>query len=133
MEDRLRNAYPDLERRMNALAESDGLLKRVHWADVLLAVFASSHLPLGSPGSSRSRSNSIFRNFLDAVRSRERESLAQEIYSGHVASAMCHAGHVSWRTGKKLRFDPKTETFDDREANQYLGREHRKGFELPVV
>ena len=73
------------------------------------------------------------RNFLDAVRSRKRESLAQEIYSGHVASAMCHAGHVSWRTGKKLRFDPKTETFDDREANQYLGREHRKGFELPVV
>jgi Oxidoreductase family, C-terminal alpha/beta domain len=73
------------------------------------------------------------RNFLDAVRSRNRDSLNQEIYSGHVSSAMCHMGNISWRTGKKLRFDAETETFDDREANQYLGREHRKGYELPEV
>jgi len=73
------------------------------------------------------------RNFLDAVRSRNRESLNQEIYSGHVSTAMCHAGNISWRTGKKLRFDAKTETFDDEEANQYVGREHRKGFELPEI
>jgi predicted dehydrogenase len=73
------------------------------------------------------------RNFLDAVRSRKRESLAQEVFSGHVSSAMCHAGNISWRTGKKLRFDAKTETFDDKEANRYVGREHRKGFELPDV
>ena len=49
------------------------------------------------------------------------------------ARAMCHAGNISWRTGKKLRFDPATETFDDAEANQYVGREHRKGFELPKI
>ncbi len=73
------------------------------------------------------------RNFLDAVRSRKRESLNQEIYSGHVSTAMCHAGNISWRTGKKLRFDAKTETFNDAEANQLVGREHRKGFELPEV
>jgi hypothetical protein len=73
------------------------------------------------------------RNFLDAVRSRKRETLNQEIYSGHVSTAMCHAGNISWRTGKKLRFDPATESFDDQEANQFLGREHRKGFELPVI
>ncbi len=73
------------------------------------------------------------RNFLDAVRSRKRETLNQEIYSGHVSTVMCHAGNISWRTGKKLRFDAKTETFDDREANKYLGREHRKGFELPEI
>ena len=73
------------------------------------------------------------RNFLDAMRSRKRESLAQEIYSGHVVTTMCHAGHIAWRTGKKLRFDAKTETFDDRQANNYLGREHRSGYELPAV
>ena len=73
------------------------------------------------------------RNFLDAVKSRKRESLNQEIYSGHVSTAMCHAGNISWRTGKKLRFDAKTETFDDKQANQYVGREHRAGFELPDV
>ncbi len=73
------------------------------------------------------------RNFLDAIKSRDRNSLNQEIYSGHVASSMCHMGNIAWRTGKKLRFDAKTETFDDDEANKLLGREHRKGFELPSV
>ncbi len=46
---------------------------------------------------------------------------------------MCHAGNISWLTGKKLRLDPQTETFDDKEANQFVRREHRKGFELPQV
>lgn len=73
------------------------------------------------------------RNFLDAVRSRDRESLNQEIASGHVSSAMCHAGHIAWRTGKKLRFDPQSETFNDSEADRYVGREHREGFELPEI
>jgi predicted dehydrogenase len=73
------------------------------------------------------------RNFLDAIRSRKRESLNQEIYSGHVSSAMCHAGNISWRTGKRLRLDPVTETFDEPEANKLVGRAHRKGYELPVI
>jgi predicted dehydrogenase len=73
------------------------------------------------------------RNFLDAIKSRKRGSLNQEIYSGHVASSMCHMGNIAWRTGKKLRFDARTETFDDAEANKLVGREHRKGFELPEV
>lgn len=84
-------------------------------------------------GSSDVGQQAHIRNFLDAVRSRRRESLNQEIYSGHVSTIMCHAGNISWRTGKKLRFDSKTETFDDKDANQFLGREHRKGFELPEV
>jgi hypothetical protein len=46
---------------------------------------------------------------------------------------MCHAGNIAWRTGKKLKFDPKTETFDDKEGNKFLGREYRKGYELPAV
>ena len=73
------------------------------------------------------------RNFLDAVRSRNCESLNQEIYSGHVSTAMCHAGNISWHTGKKLWFDAQTETFDDKKANQFIGREHRRGFELPNI
>jgi predicted dehydrogenase len=84
-------------------------------------------------GHSDSGQQAHIRNFLDAVRSRKRESLNQEIYSGHISTVMCHAGNIAWRTGKKLRFDATTETFDDAEANQYLGREHRKGFELPKI
>jgi predicted dehydrogenase len=85
----------------------------------------------GTDGAEAQRAH--VRNFLDAVRSRERESLNQEIGSGHVSTAMCHAGHIAWRTGKKLRFDAQTETFDDPEANRYIGREHRRGFELPEI
>jgi predicted dehydrogenase len=73
------------------------------------------------------------RNFLDAVKSRKREELNQEIASGHVTSVLCHAGNIAWRTGKRIKFDPKTETFDEPEANKYLGREYRAGFELPKV
>lgn len=73
------------------------------------------------------------RNFLDAVRSRKRDTLNQEIYQGHISTVMCHAGNIAWRVGKKLKLDAKTETFDDKEANQLVGREHRKGFELPRV
>jgi predicted dehydrogenase len=84
-------------------------------------------------GSSDGGQQAHIRNFLDAVRSRKRESLNQEIHSGHLSSVMCHAGNIAWRTGKKLRFDPKTETFDEAAANAFVGREHREGFELPEV
>ena len=62
-----------------------------------------------------------------------RQDLNQEIYSGHVSTVMCHAGNIAWRTGKRLRFDAQKERFDDAQANDYLGREHRRGFELPKI
>ena len=93
-----------------------------------------SKLPAGyREGAHRDGTPAHVRNFLDVVISRKREDLNQEIFSGHVSSSMCHAGNIAWRTGKKLRFDPETETFDDGEANQFVGREHRKGFELPAI
>ncbi|REJ93580.1 MAG: gfo/Idh/MocA family oxidoreductase, partial [Planctomycetota bacterium] len=84
-------------------------------------------------GSSDIGQQAHIRNFLDAVRSRDRDSLNQEIYSGHVSTAMCHAGNIAWRTGKTLHFDATTETFDDPDANKLVGREHREGFELPEI
>ncbi len=94
---------------------------------------ASGKVVKQGEGDSRQTQQAHIRNFLDAVRSRDRKSLNQEIQSGHISSSMCHAGNISWRTGNKLRFDPTTETFDDADANQYVGREHRKGFELPRI
>ena len=84
-------------------------------------------------GSSDVGQRDHIRNFLDAVRSRKRDSLNQEILSGHISTTMCHAGNIAWRVGKKLKFDAKTETFDDAQANELVGREHRKGFELPKI
>jgi len=84
-------------------------------------------------GGSKDALEAHIRNFLDAVRSRQRDALNQEIYPGHVSTMMCHAGNISWRTGKKIRFNAESETFDDPDANHYLGREHRQGYELPEI
>lgn len=73
------------------------------------------------------------RNFLDAVRSRRWQDLKQDIYQGHVSSVLCHSANIAWRTGKTLNFDRETERFDDAEANKWLGREAREGYELPKV
>ncbi len=75
-----------------------------------------------------------YRNFIDCVKSRKQDELVAEIEDGHISALLCHLGNISYRTGKRLEFDAKTETFtNDKEANQLLGREYRKGYELPEV
>jgi predicted dehydrogenase len=71
------------------------------------------------------------RNFVDAIRGDAKPNA--EIEVGHKSTTLCHLGNIAYRTGKTLKFDPKTETVDSPEANKLLGREYRKGFELPAV
>ena len=94
----------------------------------------TEHLLLGliKEGSGDSFEGPHVQNFIECMKSRKKPYCDLETV-GHPASVLCHAGNISWRTGQKLRFDAKTETFDTKEANQYVGREHRKGFELPAV
>ena len=71
-------------------------------------------------------------NFIEAVRSRNREHLHCEIEEGHLSTALAHLANISYRTGRKLTFDPATETFPgDEEANGYLTREYREPYALP--
>ena len=71
-------------------------------------------------------------NFLDCIRTGKRPHADIEI--GHASTRLCHLGNIAYRTGRTLEFDPATETFkNDKEANHLLGREYRKGFELPKV
>jgi len=89
-------------------------------------------LLVGSGSAARSISElAHVRNFLDAVRSRDRQTLNQEIASAHISTSMCHAANVAWQTGKKLNIDPNLESFNDPAANRLLGRKYREGFELP--
>ncbi len=75
-----------------------------------------------------------YQNFIDCVRSRKREELIADIEEGHQSALLCHLGNIAYRTGRRLRFDAKTETFvGDDEADQFLGREYREGYRLPVV
>ncbi len=71
------------------------------------------------------------RNFIASIRGDATPNAEIEI--GHKSTRLCHLGNLAYRTGKTLLFDAKTETTNDPEANKLLGREYRKGFELPVV
>jgi len=75
-----------------------------------------------------------FSNFIAAVRSRKREELNAEIEEGHLSAALCHLANVSYRTGRTIQFDPKTETCgNDGEANKLLTRQYRAPFVVPAA
>ena len=71
------------------------------------------------------------RNFIDCLRSRRAPNAEIEI--GHLSSLHCHLGNIVARTGRALRFDPRSETIvDDAEANRLVGREYRKHWATPA-
>ncbi|MHC4441178.1 MAG: Gfo/Idh/MocA family oxidoreductase [Planctomycetota bacterium] len=89
----------------------------------------------GKPGPQSQRKDSSannFQNFHNAVRSRKVSDLNADIAVGHHAATLCHLANISYRLGRSLKFDPKTETFgSDHEANALLTRHYRKPFEVP--
>ncbi|MCS6775116.1 MAG: Gfo/Idh/MocA family oxidoreductase [Chloroherpetonaceae bacterium] len=52
-------------------------------------------------------------NFLDAVRSRRITDLNADIEEGHISSAMCHLGNISYLLGSPQSFSAKTQAFGD--------------------
>ena len=58
-----------------------------------------------------------FGNFIDCVRNRKREQLAADILEGHLSSALCHLGNISYRLAKERPFE-KPKEFGD---NQVVG------------
>ncbi|MBP9901153.1 MAG: hypothetical protein KBH45_06820 [Verrucomicrobia bacterium] len=51
----------------------------------------------------------------------------------HYSCVHCQLGNIAFRLGRSLEFEPKAERFKDREANKYVKREYRKGFEVPQL
>ena len=69
-------------------------------------------------------------NFVECVKSRETPNADVEI--GHLSTRLCHLGNIAHRVGRKLHFDPATESFPgDNEANALLSREYSSRFEIP--
>jgi predicted dehydrogenase len=69
-------------------------------------------------------------NWLDCIRSRKQPNAHVEI--GHRSGTVCHLMNICRWTGRKLKWDPVKEEFvGDADANKYLDRERRKGFEVP--
>jgi len=48
-----------------------------------------------------SGAESHFQNFIDAVRSRKSTDLYADILEGHLSSALCHTGNISYQLGQK--------------------------------
>ena len=69
------------------------------------------------------------RNFFDCVRTRG--TPISDVVSQHRSVSVCHLANISLRLGRPLQWDPEQELFvGDKEANTWLSREQRKGFEI---
>ena len=69
-------------------------------------------------------------NFLDCIKDGKRPNADIEI--GHLSTRLCHLGNIAHRTGRKVTFDPSTESFPgDEAANALLGREYSNRFQMP--
>lgn len=69
-------------------------------------------------------------NFLACIKSGDRPNC--DIEDGHRSTTLAHLGNISYRVGRPLTFDGKTESIPgDDKANALLKRVGRKGFEIP--
>lgn len=67
--------------------------------------------------------DSHFDNFVKAVRARNHTLLNADIEEGHLSSAMCHLGNISYRLGKETTFDKDISAFADcKDATEALAR-----------
>ena len=68
-------------------------------------------------------------NFFDCVVSRATPNA--DIEEGHRSTVLCHLGNIAMRLGRKIRWDPETETCpDDPEATAMLRRPYRAPWKL---
>ena len=70
-------------------------------------------------------------NFFDCLVARK--TPVSSVENQHRSVSVCHLGNIAMRLGRKLKWDPENETFvGDKEANTFLHRDQRKGFEIKV-
>jgi len=70
-------------------------------------------------------------NFFDCVKSREEP--ISDVYSHHRAITTCHLANIALRLNREIKWDPeKEQIIGDDEANSFLSREQRKGYEIAV-
>ncbi|MFB3853537.1 MAG: Gfo/Idh/MocA family protein [Vicinamibacterales bacterium] len=77
------------------------------------------------------RSRDHYQNFLDCVRSRALTVAPAEV--AHRSASVGHLGVIAIELGRKIRWDPKTETVaGDAEAERLLSRAYRAPYRLPA-
>ncbi len=74
------------------------------------------------------------RNFIEAVAANDPGKLNAPISEGAISATLCHLGNIATRVGRPLEFDAAgVKCAGDSDATKLLGREYRRGYELPVV
>ena len=70
-------------------------------------------------------------NFIAAMQSREQP--ISDVWTHNRMLETCHLANIAMRLGRELKWDPKKrEIVGDEEANAFLSRENRKGYEIEV-
>ena len=74
-------------------------------------------------------SNNHHGNWLNGIRSGKSCICTAEI--GHRSATICHLGNIGYRLGRRLKWNPTTEQFEnDPEANRLLAREDRTEYRI---
>lgn len=82
----------------------------------------------------RTESIPHFRNWLEAMRSRNHEHLTADVEEGHRSNTVCHLAKISCKLRRSVHFDPETERFiNDPEADKHLKRDYREPYVIPEV
>ena len=68
-------------------------------------------------------------NFIEGMKSRKQP--ISDVWSHNRMLEICHLSNIAMRLGRELNWDPvKREIVGDAQANSFLSRENRKGFEI---
>ncbi|HOA51488.1 MAG: Gfo/Idh/MocA family oxidoreductase [Thermogutta sp.] len=70
-------------------------------------------------------------NFIEAMRARKQP--ISDVWSHNRMLEICHLANIAMRLGRELRWDPvKREIVGDPQANSFLSRPSRKGYEIKI-
>jgi predicted dehydrogenase len=70
-------------------------------------------------------------DFFDCIKTRKEP--VSDVFSHHRAMTTCHLANICIRLGRPIKWDPeKEQVVGDEEANRWLAREQRKGYEIKV-
>jgi predicted dehydrogenase len=84
------------------------------------------------PGPARQTGGDHYANWIEAIRTRQRETLHAEIEEGAISTALVHLANISYRLGRTLHFDAASfSVVGDAEANRLFTREYRHPFVVP--
>jgi predicted dehydrogenase len=92
--------------------------------------------PNNEPGPAKAApvTNEHFVNFIECMRSRKAENLHAPIREGYLSSTLVHLANASYRLGRTIHLDPRTEmVVGDAEAVAMLKGTYRAPFVVPEI